>query len=111
MTPRERKRRVGILCCHCLRNIAFYRAGYTQNRFCSCKQFWINANGNFLDIAVLEWCKLFADARGKHHYAKVTNEHTNFRRDLLAKLAVTAAEFDEYVKEMKTYRDKFVGSP
>ena len=44
------------------RNIAFYRAlaslgeKYTQS-------FWIYARNNFLDMAVLEWCKVLVRAR------------------------------------------------
>ena len=108
MTHREHLRRAGILCCNCLRNIAFYRAWYKAGQPFSKKQFWINTNGNFLDVAVLEWCKLFADPKGQHHYAKLMPKSTDFMHDLLSSLNMTAAEFDAYVKSMKTYRDKFV---
>jgi hypothetical protein len=37
-------------------------------------QFWVIINGNFLDIAVLEWCKLFGDTRGKHYFGKVISD-------------------------------------
>ena len=108
MTHRERLRRAGILCCHCLRNIAFYRSWNKAGRPFSKHQFLINLNGNFLDIAVLEWCKLFADTRGKHHYCKVVAESAAFMTDALRSLNLTAAEFDAYVDSMKKYRDKFV---
>lgn len=108
MTQRERLRRAGILCCHCLRNIAFYRSWYQVGRPFSNSQFWINTNGNFLDIAVLEWCKLFADTRSLHYYSKVVVEPAAFMNQLLFSIKLTTPEFDEYVKDMKTYRDKFV---
>lgn len=108
MTPHERSRRTAILCCHCLRNIAFYRAGYRNGNFVSSRQFFITANGNFLDIAILEWCKLFAETRGKHHYSRALSDADGFRIDLLAVLGVSSGEYDDYLKTMRTYRDKFV---
>ena len=108
MKPRDRLRRTGILCCHCLRNIAFYHSWYKAGKPFSKQQFWVNANGNFLDIAVLEWCKLFGDVRGQHYYTKVVHDPSTFKGELLSALRLTNSEFDEYVKSMRTYRDKFV---
>jgi hypothetical protein len=71
MTRRSRVRRLFILCNHFLRNLAFYRTGWrrggvdqepTLRRKES--QFWVNVNGNFIDICALEWCKLFGDKKG-----------------------------------------------
>ena len=108
MTRRDRLRRAGILCCHCLRNIAFYRSWYKAGKPFSDTQFWVNANGNFLDVAVLEWCKLFADAKGKHHYSKVVADPAAFTQALLAAVGLTSDEFATYVDSMRAYRDKFV---
>ncbi len=106
---RQRVRRALILCCHFLRNLAFYRAGW-RGRVCIRKdQFWVTANGNFLDHCVLEWCKLFADEkRGKHFWRKVITDQEVFLDGLLRTLKFTEAEFASYVDEMRTYRDKFV---
>ena len=108
MTRTNRLRRVGILCCHCLRNLAFRNAGWRKGAFLLTEQFWINANGNFLDIAVLEWCKLFADTHGKHFWSKVVTQKQDFNRGLLKTLDATQADFEAYVQEVKTYRDKFI---
>lgn len=108
MTRSQHLRRVAILCCHCLRNLAFYKAGWENGKFKFKGQFWVNANGNFIDIAVLEWCKLFADNRGKHFWRKVISDDVTFERDLLAELGLTETEFDDYVNQMRTYRDKFI---
>jgi hypothetical protein len=70
--------------------------------------FWVNANGNFLDIAVLEWCKLFADSRGKHSWRKIISEPTAFHHTLLNELGLSGAQFEDYVNQMRAYRDKFV---
>ena len=108
MTRRQRLRRVGILCCHCLHNLAFYKAGWRDGVPKAKKQFWVNANGNFLDIAVLEWCKLFADTRGKHFWRKLISDPPCFWAGLLGALEMDGAQFDDYVNQMRTYRDKFV---
>ena len=108
MTRRKRFRRAGILCCHCLRNLAFRNAGRRNGSLILNEQFWINVDGNFLDVCTLEWCKLFADARGKHYWRKVVTLEQEFATGLLEKLAISQSEFDEYVKEVKAYRDRFV---
>lgn len=108
MTRCEHLRRVGILCCHCLRNMSFYLSWYEAGTPFKKEQFWVNANTNFLDITVLEWCKLFGNARDKNHYSKVIVDPVQFQAGLLAKLELTDKEFAEYIKQMRTYRDKFV---
>ena len=108
MIKKEKLRRVLILCCHCLRNLAYYKAGWNGKNFISQNPFWINANGNFLDICVLEWCKLFADEKGKHHWKKVLSDTDSFYDGMLQKLNATEQEIDSLNGEMKTYRDKFI---
>ena len=108
MTRKKRLRRVGILCCHFLRNLAFYKAGWRNNKLIFNDQFWVNANGNFLDICVLEWCKLFGEKRGKHYWQKVITDQPSFLAGLLHAVGLTEIEFNAYIKEMLIYRDKFV---
>ncbi len=108
MIRKERLRRVAILCCHCLRNLAYYRAGWHGDELILKGQFWINVNGNFLDICVLEWCKLFGDLRGKHYWGKIISDTQIFYAGMLHKLKVAEAELESLKKEMRRYRDKFV---
>ena len=108
MTRFKRLRRVGILCCHCLRNLAYYRAGRRDYDLIFKDQFWVTTNGNFLDICVLEWCKLFGDQRGKHHWKKVISKKEKFFNELLNELEITEEKFDSYIDVFRTYRDKFV---
>lgn len=97
-----------ILCCHFLRNLAFYKAGWRDRAPIRTEQFWVTANGNFLDHCVLEWCKLFGEPRGKHHWRKVVTDHNAFFHGLLNALRLTDAQFKAYIDEMRTYRGKFV---
>jgi hypothetical protein len=108
LTRQQRVRRVGILCLYCLRNLAFRNAGWGRGSLIRNEEFWINANGNFLDIAVLEWSKLFAEPRGRHAWHKVVTDEAQFRQGLLAATGLTQAEFDAYVDEVRTYRGRYV---
>ena len=99
---------MAILCNNCLRNIAFYRAGWAHGRLRVQEQFWINASGNFIDIAVLEWTKLFADKKGKHHWSKLPSVPASFLADLCGFLDISNHEFEAYIDEVRTYRDKFI---
>ena len=108
MIRKKRNRRVGIICLHCLRNLAFYKAGWRGNELIIKDQFWVNVNGNFLDICVLEWCKLFGELNGKHYWRKIISDPINFYRGLIHNLGVAETEFDVFTNEMRTYRDKFV---
>lgn len=108
MNPEERISRVAILCCHCLRNLAYYRAGWRGQRIRVQRQFWINANGGFLNTAVLEWCKLFAERDGQHHWRSIVNDHSAFADGLYAYLRISKKEFKNYAKSVLRYRNKFV---
>jgi hypothetical protein len=99
---------VATLCLYCLRHMAYYRAGWSKGSPILRTQFWVAVNGNFIDICVLEWCKLFGDLRGKHSWKRAILDAKSFQDGLLQDLEVTEAEFNTYVVEMRTYRDKYV---
>lgn len=101
-------RRACILCCHCIRNLIFYTGGLNGKEPVYSDQFWITSNGNFLDICILEWCKLFADKNGKHYWKKVVGMQTDFYDGLLSELNISESEFVEYIDKVKDYRDKFI---
>jgi hypothetical protein len=56
---------------------------------------------------VLEWLKLFAPTE-QHAWQKVVTNPAQFLSGLLAHLACTEAQFNDFINEMRTYRDKFV---
>ena len=108
MIRRQRLRRVGKLCCHFLRNLAFYEAGWRNGELIFKDQFWVNANSNFIDVCVLEWCNLFGEKRGQQNWRKVVTDQNMFLSRLLHEVDQTEVEFESYVEEIRTYRDKFV---
>lgn len=72
--------------------------------------FWRLILGNQLDIAVLEWCKVFGSDGEATHWKKVVpaDNHDQFRTDLLGALGVTADAWTDYWNQMKGYRDNLV---
>jgi hypothetical protein len=109
----ERLRRIAIVCCHFLRNLAFYRAGwrydtdFRERAHRTTDQFWVNANSNSLDICVLEWCKLFGDKKGNHRWSRVVSD-PQFLHKLVQRLKLTEDQFNAYAKQMREYRDWFI---
>ncbi len=72
--------------------------------------FWRLVQGNQLDVAVLEWCKVFGSHAEATHWQNVVpaTEHDQYRTALFASLAVNAGEWSNYWEEMKGYRDNLV---
>ena len=108
MNRRTRLCRTGILCLHFLRNAAYYRtfnaAAIPRRR----EQFWRTINGNFIDICMLEWCKLFGDPKAKHHWSKCVTDEQRFRTGLYRAVGLNEEPFERYRLEVRAYRDKFV---
>jgi hypothetical protein len=72
--------------------------------------FWRVIYGNLLDVAVIEWCKLFGsdnEQRQHVHWKSVFRDQAGFRAGLLQHVGVTGKEWDAYWRRMKTYRDTF----
>ena len=78
MERNKRLRRVGILCCHFARNYAYYNAGWSSKGLKVKDQFWVSLNSNFIDISVIEWCKLFGDYKDKHHFGLSQSSHLDY---------------------------------
>lgn len=113
MTRRERLRRVVILCRNFAINLAYYRVGLKPEHsalldFARRGNFWRVVNGNCLDIAVLEWCKLFADPDAKHHWRRIVSDPGRFNNELLSYLGIDEAAFQKEIESMRRYRDKFL---
>lgn len=72
--------------------------------------FWRLIHGNQLDIAVLEWCKVFGSDGEATHWKKIVPpaDHGRFRDGLFGAVGVTADEWAAYWNEMKKYRDNLV---
>jgi hypothetical protein len=109
-------RRVVILCQAVARNLAYYRVGW-RDEFKSIldykahpesANFFRVANSNFIDTLVLEWCKLFADKKGKYYWGNVVTDKAGFKAGLLKALEIDEAGFEQVIESMRHYRDKFL---
>jgi len=63
ITRHERLRRTILMCGICLRNIAYYSAGWDGKMPRFIGRVHTQTNTNFIHMAILEWCKLFGDPR------------------------------------------------
>jgi hypothetical protein len=114
MSDEKRIRRVIILCCSFAKNLAYSR-GFSDDADQALKasshphaDVWRVATNNFLDVAVMEWCKLMADPKDRHYWGNVVNNPKEFETELLSAVAMTGAEYDAYKVSMRRYRDKFL---
>jgi hypothetical protein len=114
MSKEDRLRRVVIVCRDFARNLAYLHTGkrteYSHlfanaNRAAS---FWRVARTNWLDMCVLEWCKLFGDKKAMHYWGNVVSNPTAFEASLLNHLELNEAAFHEEITCMRHYRDKFL---
>ncbi len=108
-------RRQAILSCAIIRNIAFYYAGWIteddQGRLKDDTDLGRTINSNFIDVAVLEWSKLFVDREASHHWRRFvqgTEARTAFRTRLLAAIGLDLPAWEQYHADVKTYRDRFI---
>jgi hypothetical protein len=81
-------------------------------------EFWCTACNNFLDQAVLEWCKLFVDKKrdrkakanvfGEHHWKTIARDPVAFECDMLSHMKTDVQELATLASAIKTYRDTFL---
>ena len=108
MDREKRLRRVALLCCHFARNCAYYRAGWDGKNTKATNEFWVTVQSNFIDIAVLEWLKLFGDHNDMHHWKKVIEDRETFKNEMLNSCKITEEELVNSRDSIKEYRDKFI---
>lgn len=90
-----------------VRNVAHHRSlepfkdDFNQN-------YWILVFNNFLDIAVLEWCKAFGSKGEATHWSRHVADPNGFRVGVLQALGLSAEEWHAYWDSIKTYRDEVV---
>lgn len=108
MNRRDRLRRAAIVSCHCLRYLAYYRAGWDDGNLIKSDEFWKTVNSNFIDICLLEWCKLFGNHNEKHHWKNIIKNKSKFKMHMLDELNVNEKELRKHWNKVKLYRDTFI---
>lgn len=109
---RERTLRTMQLAISCVSNIAAYRANWQKqsdkDKLIVDREFWVRMNGNFLDFAVLEWCKIFADFKGKHHWSLTFPNKNEWKKQLFESMDLKPSDFERELKLVSQYRNKVV---
>jgi hypothetical protein len=70
--------------------------------------FWRLIHGSFMDLPVLDWCKIFGSNAEPTHWKGVVDDPNQFRLDLLADLKISKEDWEQYWNQMKSYRDELV---
>lgn len=112
-SKRLRIRRTFQLANHCISNIAAYKANWrkeatSESQLVVERDFWKRANGNFLDIAVLEWCKVFSERNGEHHWSRSFKPTQDWMREFCKHMSMSQKEFHAELQRVVKYRNKFV---
>lgn len=102
----------------CISNIACYKAGWTSNklerRLINASSFWTRINGNFLDVATLDWCKLFLDKNidkhspGEYCWKNIFNNHSEWLDVMYCETGINEQDFKKYGMDILNYRNKFL---
>lgn len=111
--PREQRlRRVMICCCAIIRNVAYYKGGWRNGRPVFASNIERTISGNFMDMAVLEWCKLFGEPRHEpQHWQHVLTEieqRREFKQGLLKSLGYTSKDWNVHSQASIRYRSDFI---
>lgn len=111
--PREQRlRRVLICCCAVIRNVAYYRGGWRDGRPVFTSNIERTINSNFMDMAVLEWCKLFGEQRHEQqHWQRVLTDIEQrklFKHGLLAALKLSSRDWNAQTQGCIRYRSDFI---
>jgi len=105
--------RIGVtsdLCYDTVRNAAYYSSAWDSsgNIKKSDLDFWVDLNGNFLDIATLSWCYLFGDGKAEFRWQNLIDDEAGFLSEMCQAIGTNEQEFQDYIDTMRTYRDKHV---
>ena len=89
------------------RNVAYHRSLHKYKDEFE-QNYWILIYNNFLDIAVLEWSKVFGSKSNATHWSNHVDNEKEFRSELLVHLNISVSEWESYWNNIKKYRDKAV---
>jgi hypothetical protein len=71
--------------------------------------FWRLMHGNLMDMAVIDWCKVFGsddEQKQKLHWNNVVDDQDGFREGLLRHIGLDETCWCTYWNSMKKYRDQ-----
>ncbi len=87
-----------------LRNIAAHKSLFKYKDDFN-KNYWEVIFNNFLEIAFVDWYKLFISTNDASHWSNTVINKENFRCELLKYLSLSQPAWDEYTDSLQRYRD------
>lgn len=87
-----------------LRNIAAHKSLFKYKDDFN-KSYWEAIFNNFLEIALIDWFKLFILTSDASHWSNTVKDKENFRYELLKYLSLSQQAWDEYAASLQRYRD------
>jgi hypothetical protein len=91
-------------------HLAYHRGLWAvRNRIKNHKAFWATTIQSHLELALINWCKVFGSERQDIHWTKTTTGNTeDLRNRMLSKTGFTENERKGYQTKIRDFRDKFV---
>jgi hypothetical protein len=112
LTRHEQLRRVVQMCGTCLRNIAYYRAGWDGTKPFFASPIHKQINSNFIDMAVIEWCKLFGEPKHEpqhwQHIIDTIDKRKAFMGELIAHVGGDRHDWNKHRTRCMNYRNDFL---
>jgi hypothetical protein len=102
------KKKIIELCHSLLRNLAYYRSAWEDERSIYGGEPYRAFNMNCHYLVYLEWGKLFGSYNERHHWKNLVCEPDKFRRGLYDVLDCDEDAYKEYQGKMLTIRDKAI---
>ena len=65
--------------------------------------FWRTLNSNFLEICVLEWCKLFGDHKDKYHWENIMDDPSKFKQEMFHELNIKQTDLEGFGGQLSLY--------
>lgn len=94
---------------NCVRNYATSKAIHDNFINLNHSNFWRIAHNSALDIAVIEWCKLFGAYKESTHFTNSKERGIqNLEKQILSVCKTTKADYDLLHTSLLKYRDKSV---
>jgi hypothetical protein len=112
LTRQQLLRPVILVCGTCLRNLGYYQAGWEDKKPVFRGELQVTINSNFIDMAVLEWCKLFGEEKHElHHWQWIIDnidKRRAFKGGLLQTLACEKRDWSALRNRAIKYRNVFL---
>jgi hypothetical protein len=94
-----------------IQHLAYYRVlNKLYNDMRQRSEFWTTTINAHLLRAIIDWCMVFGTESNELHWKKVVtgkNIQRDFRRHLLSASSMTQNQWDDYWRDMTTFRNKY----